>query len=56
MGAKLFYSLETPRSQALCHEFLICLVGSFAAQAAGEASGEPLDLRKMNGHRLRMQR
>ena len=56
MGAKLFYSLETPRSQVLCHEFLICLVGSFTAQTAGEASGEPLDLRKMNGHHLRMQR
>ena len=56
MEAKLFYSLETPRSQALCHEFLICLVGSFAAQTVGEVSGELLDLRKMNGHRLRMHR
>ena len=46
MGAKLFYSLETPRSQALCHEFLICLVGGFAAQTAGGSEWGAAELKE----------
>lgn len=39
IGTKLFLSLETPRRLTLCHEFSICLVGSFVAQMVRGAGG-----------------